>query len=449
MKFLKKTIVAAGITAIASFGFAASSFGASTGVVNTETVRMRKEPTTESAIVTLLSEDFKVDILEQEGEWYKVKYNEYTGYVSSQYIKTQDSIKDTDEKEEEVKQISEKDDDNIVKEEQKDDEDTNSINVYKKVEDSTDVNILPLINSKTVGKIENEEVYIIQNINGWSYVSTDNIVGWIRTDKLTQKEQHKVEKAEEKNEQSTEEDSTTKKEDTTKKEETAEEINTTSNEEKIAYINNSSVNFREKPSTESEVIYTLALNKQITILAEENDWYKIKADDKIGYVAKSLISDTKTEEKVSSRSQEEKREEVIEAEDDEEVEVSSGDSELGEEIVEYAKSFLGCKYVYGGTSPAGFDCSGFVQYVYRHFGYSISRTSSTQANDGVKVNKAGLEPGDILIFLAYNDSSRIGHVGLYIGNNQFIHASDETTGVIISSLTGSNASRFLYGRRII
>ena len=99
----------------------------------------------------------------------------------------------------------------------------------------------------------------------------------------------------------------------------------------------------------------------------------------------------------------------------------------GNDIVNYAKNFLGVPYVFGGTSPSGFDCSGFVQYVYKHFGINISRTTKTQINDGVEVGKNELQPGD-LVFT--NDS----HVTLYIGNKQLIHAPQPGEKVKISNM---------------
>ncbi len=109
------------------------------------------------------------------------------------------------------------------------------------------------------------------------------------------------------------------------------------------------------------------------------------------------------------------------------------ESTLMEDLVAFAKSFLGYPYVYGGNGPNSFDCSGFVLYVYKHFGYSFSRGARSQYNDGVHVNKADLIPGD-LVFFSGNGYS-ITHVGLYIGNGEFIHASNPTRGVVIDNLT--------------
>ena len=128
----------------------------------------------------------------------------------------------------------------------------------------------------------------------------------------------------------------------------------------------------------------------------------------------------------------------------------NGSGATGSEIVAYAKQFLGGKYKSGGSSPStGFDCSGFTSYVYSHFGYSISRTSGGQAQNGKNVLKSQLKPGDIIAF--YNQGkTKIGHVGIYIGNNQFIHSENSRTGVVITSLNSSYyGDRFVCARRII
>lgn len=86
------------------------------------------------------------------------------------------------------------------------------------------------------------------------------------------------------------------------------------------------------------------------------------------------------------------------------------------EVRDIACSYLGTPYVYGGTTPRGFDCSGFVQYVYKQYGISISRTTYTQINCGTRVSTAELQVGDLVFF------SGLRHVGMYIGEGQYIHA---------------------------
>lgn len=126
-----------------------------------------------------------------------------------------------------------------------------------------------------------------------------------------------------------------------------------------------------------------------------------------------------------------------------------GDSQgtgTGQDIVDYAKSFLGVKYVYGGTSPSGFDCSGLVYYCYKHFGYSVNRTAAGLAYSGTEVSSSDLQPGDILLFTS-SGGSYIGHTGMYVGSGQFIHAPRTGDVVKISSLSEDYYTRHYWGAR--
>lgn len=88
-------------------------------------------------------------------------------------------------------------------------------------------------------------------------------------------------------------------------------------------------------------------------------------------------------------------------------------------VVAYASNFLGTPYLWGGTTPSVFDCSGFTQYVYRHFGISVGRTTYDQITDGVGVSRDQLQPGD-LVFFGKNGNPT--HMGMYVGNGAMIHA---------------------------
>ena len=124
-------------------------------------------------------------------------------------------------------------------------------------------------------------------------------------------------------------------------------------------------------------------------------------------------------------------------------------SGTGQDIVSYAETFLGVPYVYGGTSPSGFDCSGLVYYCYRHFGYTLNRTAAGLAYNGTAVSSSALQVGDIILFTS-TDGSYIGHTGIYIGNGQFIHAPHTGDVVKISSLSDSYYTSHYWGaRRII
>jgi cell wall-associated NlpC family hydrolase len=123
----------------------------------------------------------------------------------------------------------------------------------------------------------------------------------------------------------------------------------------------------------------------------------------------------------------------------------------GKKIVEFALAFLGYNYVGGGKSPSqGFDCSGLSYYVYQECGYSISRSASTQFNnDGVLIeNQSDLALGDLVFFSKYSNRT-VTHVGIYIGDGEFVHASRPGIGVVISRLDSSYYTKgWVGGKRV-
>lgn len=123
-------------------------------------------------------------------------------------------------------------------------------------------------------------------------------------------------------------------------------------------------------------------------------------------------------------------------------------SSKGQAVVELAKRYLGTPYVYGGSSPSGFDCSGFTSYIYAQMGVKINRVAADQMTNGVWVDKSQLQPGDIVGF--YNGSGTyVGHVGIYVGNGMMIHSPH--TGAVVryeTIATGTYANRYAAGRRI-
>lgn len=158
------------------------------------------------------------------------------------------------------------------------------------------------------------------------------------------------------------------------------------------------------------------------------------------------IAKKKAEEEAKRKAEEEaKKKAESEAAKKEEV-VYSG---TGGDVAQLALQYKGYPYVYGGSGPNGFDCSGFTMYIYKQFGYKMSHGASYQYNDGTYVNKSDLQPGDLVFFTPWPSGSGIGHVGIYIGNDEFIHASTSTTGVIISSLNSGSYVRRYYGARRI
>ena len=124
---------------------------------------------------------------------------------------------------------------------------------------------------------------------------------------------------------------------------------------------------------------------------------------------------------------------------------------LGEEVAEFALNYVGCRYVRGGQGPSKFDCSGFVYYVYKNFGYSLKPGARNQWSilDGT-IKKADLLPGDLLFFSNNGRSGGIFHVGIYIGDGQFVHAANSRKGVIVTDIDHDwYANRYLGAKRAI
>ncbi len=124
---------------------------------------------------------------------------------------------------------------------------------------------------------------------------------------------------------------------------------------------------------------------------------------------------------------------------------------LGEDVAEFALNYVGCRYVRGGQGPRKFDCSGFVYYVYKNFGYKLEPGARNQWSilDGT-IKKADLLPGDLLFFSSNGRSRGIFHVGIYIGDGQFVHAANSRKGVIVTDIDDAwYARRYLGAKRAI
>ena len=410
---------------------------ATNGKANQETVRMRKEASTESSVVTLISLDEEVEVLSEEGEWYKIKYKTYTGYVRKDMLNVDGKTETAQNTNSENITSSEEIKDKI------------EIGYIGTIASKLDLKLVPSITSSNINTIEeNSKITIKDIINKWSYVETDNKSGWVLTSKIKIAEQKNEEnKVEENNEQTSEE---SKKEEKVK----TEEKKTT---EVTKYVSAETLNMRETADNDAKLINQLKANTKVTVIETTGTWSKIKVNGKTGYVASKYLSDKKVD--ITSRSEDLDRGNNDSQEEDKkntqtEKETNTSDSNSstlsGNGIVACAKKYLGCKYVSGGASPStGFDCSGFTSYVYKQCGISISRTSGAQASNGTAVSKLNLQPGDLVIFNNKSNTS-IGHVGIYIGGNTFIHAGNSGTGVIMTSLSDSYYSaRYVTGRRII
>ena len=359
---------------------------ADTVEVTTETLNLREEPSTESDIVALISIGEECELISEEGDWYEVKYGEYTGYISKEYAKKVGETSETTQEEENTQETNTEEEnnsntgasENTTTESSQVTTNTSTI-LQGKITENTGIRIVPLISSSIIENIKKgAEVTVIEQMNNWVYIQTDTVSGWIRSNTIDIKEvKTETNKTDDKKQ---EED---KKEDN----KSDEKLEETTFEAKTMYTEDY-VNIRSTPTTEGDnIIMTVAENTPLEVIGEEGSWYKVN---------------------------------------------TSSSSAKVSEIVEYAKEFLGVPYVYGGASPSGFDCSGFTMYVFDHFGISMGHGAQMQSREGsaVKADKSSkssllnnLEVGDLVFFLDYETMDEIGHCGIYIGDGEFIHAS--------------------------
>ena len=347
---------------------------------------------------------------------------------------------------------------------------TNQPGMYT-TKDATKLKIMPLINAYDIKEIKKDAtVNVLEIYNNWALTESGSDRGWVILSTL-----QKVEETGENNNESSEQ----KPEETTTEQNQPEQSQNQVTETKTMYINSEVVNLRKEANTSSDILAKLSKATQVTVVSESNGWSKVQVNGNEGYISSSLLSETKPEV-VTSRSLEEPRKElqnneasttntqqaanseqsnnsqqVASSEQNNNSQQASNStsssnsqesntessSNKGAEVVAYAKQFLGCKYVYGGTSPSGFDCSGFTQYVYKHFGVNLNRTAESQASNGTAVSKSNLKAGDLVIFTS--------HVGIYLGDGTFIHAANAKKGVTITSLSDSYyVANYITARRI-
>ena len=191
-------------------------------------------------------------------------------------------------------------------------------------------------------------------------------------------------------------------------------------------VDTDSLNVRAYASQDAPVISELYKYEYVKINWIESDWVCVayNNDGLMGYVSSDYIN-------------------IFEGE----MPISSG---AGQAAVNVAAQFLGVPYVWGGTSPAGFDCSGLMQYVYKQLGYSINRVAEDQMKNGIPVSRENLQPGDLVGFYSSPGGSYISHIGMYVGDGIMIHAPHTGDVVKYTSIDGSYySSRFAGGRRII
>ncbi len=291
--------------------------------------------------------------------------------------------------------------------------------VIAQVNDYVNVRNMPSEEGEIVGKLYNNSVGdLLSETDGWYEISSGNVVGYVKAEYcVTGKEAIEL----------------------------AKSLDT-----RIATVKMVTVYVRTQMNQESEVMAYLAMGDQVIVLEETEQWCKVSVEEGDGYILKELVTlhseyvTAESKEEEAARLAEEEREreaareaarlaalEKAEAEktaNEEEVttDVTVEASEIGIEVANYACQFVGNPYKWGGTSlTEGADCSGFVMSVYANFGVELPHSSAADREVGYGVD--GLEnaiPGDIICYS--------GHVAIYIGDGQIVHASTKKTGIIIS-----------------
>lgn len=319
--------------------------------------------------------------------------------------------------------------------------------VVPKVENFLNVRKKGTEDSKIVGKLyKGSAATIVKKGKEWTKVKSGTVTGYVKNDFLV----------------------------------TGKDVETYADEicDKAATVNTTTLYVREKKSTDSKVVTMIPEGEEYEVVKEYKNWVKLKVDEDVkGYVAKDYVDVELQFDKAISIKEEKAKKEAQERQAAAEqaaaaqasastsapasssssnnsssnapasrsasapaastpapksTPASTGTSATRQNIVNYALQFVGNPYVYGGTSLTnGADCSGFTMSVYKHFGININRSSRAQVNNGTNISVSSVKPGDLIF---YASGGTIGHVAMYIGGGQVVHASSSKTGIIKSNM---------------
>lgn len=284
--------------------------------------------------------------------------------------------------------------------------------VYIRKEASQDSEILGKLYSNSVGEILAEA-----DENGWIKIKSGDVTGYVKKDYVAEG---------------------------SKAQEIADNVS-----KKQATVTTTTLRVRAAADPESDVISLIGKGEQLDIIKEENGWYKVNTADGEGYISADFADVEQIYPEAVSIETERKEQEEKEAKEKSTSQKSSASgstkssgstasskssgstsgSSQGQAVVNYAMQFIGNPYVWGGSSLTnGTDCSGFTMSVYSHFGVSLPHYDGAQRSCGTAVSSlAEAQPGDLICYY--------GHVGIYIGNGQIVHASNPRTGITTGSAT--------------
>lgn len=310
--------------------------------------------------------------------------------------------------------------------------------VIADVDNYVNIRCIPSEESRIIGKFYDESVgNLLAEVDGWYKIESGSCIGYVKSEFcVTGKDAREV----------------------------AKEVG-----RRTAVVTAGSLNVRQEPTTESSILGRVPTGEELTVTDRENGWVQIKIEEGYGFVSEEFVilnteftkAESIEEEEARLKKEEEERQKALEAsrkaKEAREAEaarraareaaqieaaqavLANSDSSLGQQVADFAVQFVGNPYVYGGSSLTnGTDCSGFTMAVYSNFGVSLPH--SARAQNGKGTNVGSIEnaiPGDLVYYS--------GHIAIYIGNGNIVHASNPRTGIIISSAT---YDRILGVRRI-
>lgn len=279
--------------------------------------------------------------------------------------------------------------------------------------------------------------------NNFSNVKFDDKNGVVDSGALSKDEVSKDEKEKDKEEENSLKEKDKKENNTEVKEEPKEEAK--EEQQKVTLYATDVLNVRENPSASSMRLGQLNKGDEVYGL-DLGEWFEFDFNGNKAYVSKAFLS---SEKPVVEETKEEPKEEPQQQESEQEQQTPSypTNSSAVETVVNAALAQVGKPYVWASSNPSvGFDCSGLTSYAFRQAGININRIAADQYSNGTPVSKDNLVRGD-LVFFSYGGG--IGHVGLYIGNGQFVHAANYSTGVIVSNLNGYYSNVYAGAVRVI